>query len=86
MFRPEATSQQEFWIDDKTSVRVPLMTHTGMYSYLDDQSRKCTVLKMALSGNAYMLLVLPYEGAQLDPIEDNLIAHIADWSPHLKER
>lgn len=85
MFRPEATSLQEFWIDDKTSVKVPLMTHTGKYSYLDDQGSKCTVLKLTLSNNAYMLLVLPYEGAQLDPREDRLILQISEWSKDLKE-
>ncbi|KAJ8359948.1 hypothetical protein SKAU_G00164730 [Synaphobranchus kaupii] len=85
MFRPEATSPQEFWIDDKTSVTVPLMTHTGKYSYLDDKRMKCTVLKLALSRHAYMLLVLPYEGAHLDHIEKQLTARISDWSHHLKE-
>ncbi|KAG5831260.1 hypothetical protein ANANG_G00301910 [Anguilla anguilla] len=85
MFRPEATSLQEFWIDDKTSVTVPLMTHKGIYSYLDDKRRKCTVLKLPLSRHAYMLLVLPYEGAQMDTIEDKLIVHISEWTQHLKE-
>ncbi|KAJ8250467.1 hypothetical protein COCON_G00223890 [Conger conger] len=85
MFRPEATSLQEFWIDDKTSVKVPLMTHTGKHSHLDDKHTKCTVLKLALSSNAYMLLVLPHQGAQLDSIEDMIIVHISEWSQHLKE-
>uniref|UniRef100_A0A0E9X6G5 Serpin domain-containing protein n=1 Tax=Anguilla anguilla TaxID=7936 RepID=A0A0E9X6G5_ANGAN len=85
MFRPEATSLQEFWIDDKTSVTVPLMTHKGIYSYLDDKRRKCTVLKLPLSRHAYMLLVLPYEGAQMDTIEDKLTVHISEWTQHLKE-
>ena len=84
-FRPEATSLREFWTDEKTSVRVPLMTHTGTYGHLNDERRKCRVLKLGLSGNAYMLLVLPHEGVPLDPIEDMLIVHISEWSQHLKE-
>ncbi|XP_036402019.1 angiotensinogen-like [Megalops cyprinoides] len=85
-FQPEATTRQEFWITDNTSVTVPLMTHTGNYKYLDDRGRKCTVVKLPLSNKAYMLLVLPHEGTHLDHIENQLTAQlISDWSQHLKE-
>ncbi|KAG7462964.1 hypothetical protein MATL_G00190260 [Megalops atlanticus] len=87
-FQPEATSRQEFWITDNTSVIVPLMTHTGNYKYLDDKGRKCTVVKLPLSNKAHMLLVLPHEGTHLDHIENQIsdqISLISDWSQHLKE-
>ncbi|KAG9344336.1 hypothetical protein JZ751_011005, partial [Albula glossodonta] len=85
-FKPEATSPQEFWIDDKTSIMVPLMTHTGNYKHLNDKTRNCMVLKLPLSGRAYMLLVLPHEGTHLGPVEDQLTAElISTWSQHLKE-
>ncbi|KAJ8248347.1 hypothetical protein GJAV_G00241030 [Gymnothorax javanicus] len=85
MFKQEATSPQEFWINDNTSVTVPFMTHVGKHSYLEDKSRQCSVLKLALTSNAYMLLVLPNVGVNLDTIEDMLIVHISEWSQHLKE-
>nr|CAP57927.1 angiotensinogen [Plecoglossus altivelis] len=85
-FQPEKTSMQEFKVDEKTTVSVPLMTHTGQYRYLNDKGRRCTVVKLALSKRAYMLLVLPHEGASLSDIEAQLRTDvISGWHRHLKE-
>lgn len=85
-FQPEKTSMQDFKVDEKTTVSVPLMTHTGQYRYLNDKGRRCTVVKLALSKRAYMLLVLPHEGASLSHIEAQLRSDvISGWYQHLKE-
>ncbi|KAG7493005.1 hypothetical protein MATL_G00020770 [Megalops atlanticus] len=85
-FHPEATSLQDFWIDEKTSVKVPLMTHTGDYKYLNDKSRRCTIIKLPLSEKTYMLLVLPHQGTDLDHIEAKLSTEvISTWHQQLKE-
>ncbi|XP_030627704.1 angiotensinogen [Chanos chanos] len=87
-FQPEATSMQEFKTDEKSTVKVPMMTHTGHYMYLDDEGRKCTVVKLGLSKRTYMLLVLPHEGASLQDIEKQQLTAevISKWYQHLKER
>lgn len=85
-FQPEVTSLQEFWVDEKTSIKVPLMTHTGNYNYLNDKGGKCAVVKLPLSKKTYMLLVLPHEGTHLDHIEAKLSTTlISTWHQHLKE-
>ncbi|KAL2083697.1 hypothetical protein ACEWY4_021470 [Coilia grayii] len=83
-FQPEAISMQEFKVDEQTTVSVPLMTHTGKYEYFDDKAKKCTVVKLALSKRAYMLLVLPHEGTNAQDIE---LQHndISTWYQNLKE-
>ncbi|KAJ8416058.1 hypothetical protein AAFF_G00380800 [Aldrovandia affinis] len=85
-FQPEVSSQQEFWVDEKTSIKVPLLTQTGTYKYFNDKGRKCAVVKLPLSGTMHMLLVLPHEGAHLDHIEAKLSTDvISTWHKHLKE-
>lgn len=37
VFQPHRTSMQDFHLNETTTVKVPLMTHTGQYQYLRDQ-------------------------------------------------
>ncbi|KAI1896567.1 hypothetical protein AGOR_G00096100 [Albula goreensis] len=84
--QPDMASLEEFWINEKTSIKVPLMTQTGNFKYLNDKGRKCMVLKLPLNKRTYMLLVLPHEGAHLDHIEAILTADVISiWHQYLKE-
>ncbi|KAG7333834.1 hypothetical protein KOW79_002241 [Hemibagrus wyckioides] len=86
-FQPEKTTVQDFWIDEKSTVKVPLMTHTSDYMHLSDDNKKCTVVKLGLSKQTYMLLVLPNEGTGLQDIENKLKTDtISKWHIHLKEK
>ncbi|XP_072534530.1 angiotensinogen [Salminus brasiliensis] len=86
-FQPEETTMQDFKVDEKSTVKVPLMTHTGNYMHLNDPGKKCSVVKLRLSERTYMLLVLPHEGAKLQDIENQLLTEvISTWNKHLKER
>ncbi|KAI4896587.1 hypothetical protein NFI96_018215, partial [Prochilodus magdalenae] len=86
-FQPQVTTMQDFKVDETSTVKVPLMTHSGDYMYLNDPGRKCSVVKLGLSKRTYMLLVLPHEGARLQDIENQLLtAVISTWNSHLKER
>ncbi|XP_039994530.1 angiotensinogen [Xiphias gladius] len=85
-FQPEKTSLQEFHVDDTTTVMAPLMTHTGQYHYLNDKVRQCTVVKLSLSKQSYMLLVLPHEGANVRDIESKLRTDLmSNWHQSLQE-
>lgn len=86
-FQPEKTTVQDFWINEKSTVKVPLMTHTGDYKHLHDPDKKCTVVKLDLSKRTYMLLVLPSEGTKVQDIENQLQPDtISTWHKHLKEQ
>ncbi|XP_054653957.1 angiotensinogen [Dunckerocampus dactyliophorus] len=85
-FRPEKTSLQEFLVDETTTVMTPVMTHTGLYHYYDDKMRRCTVVKLSLSKHAYMLVVLPHDGASLHDIEARLRTDvISSWYRNLHQ-
>lgn len=63
------------------------MTHTGDYMHFRDPDKKCTVVKLGLSKQTYMLLVLPSEGNQLQNIENQLRRDtISTWHEHLKKQ
>lgn len=86
VFQPEKTPQQEFYVDETTTVMATLMTHTGPYHYLNDKVRRCTVVKLSLSKRSYMLLVLPHEGTSLREIESKLRTDvISSWNEKLQE-
>uniref|UniRef100_A0A8C7ZDL0 Angiotensinogen n=1 Tax=Oryzias sinensis TaxID=183150 RepID=A0A8C7ZDL0_9TELE len=87
-FQPEKTSLQEFYVNPTTTVMTPMMTRTGHYHYLNDKLRRCTVLKLSLSKQAYMVLVLPHEGVNLSDIETEANLHtnvFSAWHQNLQE-
>lgn len=85
-FRPEATSLQNFWVDDKTNVPVPLMSRVGNFMYVDDKATKSTVVKMPLKKKVYILTVLPHKGTSLDHVEDQLSTKVLSrWQQQFKE-
>ncbi|KAM9365451.1 angiotensinogen [Pholidichthys leucotaenia] len=85
-FHAQKTALHEFYVDNTTSVKAPMMTHTGQFLYLKDKLRQCTVVKLPLSKQSHMLLVLPNEGVKLDSIESRLRTDVmADWHQELQE-
>nr|BAZ91802.1 angiotensinogen [Periophthalmus modestus] len=85
VFQAEKTSEQEFYVDETTTIMTPVMMHTGPYHYLNDKVRRCTVVKLSLSKRSYMLLVLPHEGTSLGEIESKLLTVISYWNENLQE-
>ncbi|XP_068597528.1 angiotensinogen [Brachionichthys hirsutus] len=85
-FQLDKTSLQEFHVDETTTVKAPLMTHTGLYYYLSDAASRCTVVKLPLSTQSYMLLVLPDQGSKLHTLESKLLYDVlSNWHQNLQE-
>ncbi|XP_037542179.1 angiotensinogen [Nematolebias whitei] len=85
-FRPEKTSLQEFHVDESTTVMTPMMTRTGHFDYLNDKANKCTVVKVSLSKQSYIVLVLPHEGVSLSDIESKRFTKLMDtWHLNFQE-
>ncbi|XP_012719486.3 angiotensinogen [Fundulus heteroclitus] len=85
-FQPDKTSMEEFHVDETTKVMTSMMTRTYRYHYLDDKVKKCTVVKLPLSNQSHMLLILPHDGATLGQIEARLLTNLmADWHKNLQE-
>ncbi|XP_075997843.1 angiotensinogen [Genypterus blacodes] len=84
--QPPKTSLQEFHVDETTTVMAPVMTHTGVFYHLYDKLRRCTIVRLSLSKQTYMLLVLPHQGVSLNDIESKLLTDvISGWHHGLRE-
>ncbi|XP_014414305.2 serpin A11 [Camelus ferus] len=60
--RYQTQKQESFFVDDRTSLHIPMMHQKEMHSFLYDQEVACTVLQIEYSGNARVLLILPDPG------------------------
>uniref|UniRef100_A0A3P9P4R0 Angiotensinogen n=1 Tax=Poecilia reticulata TaxID=8081 RepID=A0A3P9P4R0_POERE len=72
-FRPDKISMEEFHVDEATKVTTSTMTRTYNYHYLNDTVNRCTVVKLPLSKQSHMLLILPHEGTTLGHVENKLL-------------
>ncbi|XP_062824497.1 alpha-1-antitrypsin isoform X2 [Anolis carolinensis] len=61
-FDPEMTREGDFIVDDKTTVKVPMMQRMGWFHYYFDHELSCTVVQMHYNGNATAFFVLPDPG------------------------
>ncbi|XP_076978456.1 kallistatin [Tamandua tetradactyla] len=61
-FRPSMTTLQNFYIDDKTTLQVPMMVQDSEHWYLQDRYLPCSVLRMDYEGDAVALFILPNKG------------------------
>ncbi|KAM4729639.1 angiotensinogen [Anableps anableps] len=85
-FQPDKTSMEEFHVDETTKVMTSMMTRTYNYHYLNDKVNKCTVVKLSLTQQSHMLLILPHEGTTLSHIESKLLINLMnDWHKNLQE-
>ncbi|PWA25594.1 hypothetical protein CCH79_00001780 [Gambusia affinis] len=85
-FQPDKVSTEEFHVDETTKVMTSTMTRTYKYHYLKDKVNRCTVVKLPLSKQSHMLLVLPHEGTTLGHIENKLLTNLmGGWHKNLQE-
>ncbi|XP_078516231.1 alpha-1-antitrypsin-like [Lissotriton helveticus] len=83
-FDVEDTKEDDFHVDEKTVVKVPMMSRLGMYSTVYDSDIGCTVVNMPYKGNASALLILPDEG-KMKQVQDSFSrATLTNWGKSLK--
>uniref|UniRef100_A0A670HXB1 Thyroxine-binding globulin n=1 Tax=Podarcis muralis TaxID=64176 RepID=A0A670HXB1_PODMU len=61
-FDPKYTTEQNFYVDPYTIVKVPMMFQMGMFETGYDNERLCTVLKLPYKGHAASYFILPDKG------------------------
>ncbi|XP_010204422.1 alpha-1-antiproteinase 2 [Colius striatus] len=85
-FKPEHTEEREFFVDAKTTVKVPMMHQIGRFDFYFDKELSCTVVRLHYNGSATAFLVLPAEG-KMKQLEQTLVKEIIqEWSDHLFQR
>ncbi|XP_040334085.1 serpin A12 isoform X1 [Herpailurus yagouaroundi] len=61
-FDPKATKEEDFILDGKKSVKVPMMFRGGIYEAGYDEQLSCTVLEMPYQGTITAIFILPDKG------------------------
>ena len=86
-FNPSMTIPQDFYVDEVTTVKVPMMMQGPQHHwYLHDRHFPCNVLRMDYKGDATALFILPNRG-KMDEVEMVLTAEmLTRWRKLLQNR
>ncbi|XP_006025545.1 alpha-1-antitrypsin-like [Alligator sinensis] len=82
-FESEFTEERDFYVDEETTVKVPMMHRTGMFYMHFDHDLSCTVLRLHYNGSATAFFILPEKG-KMKQLEDALVKEtVSRWSESL---
>ncbi|XP_061468040.1 alpha-1-antiproteinase 2-like [Rhineura floridana] len=70
-FDKESTREGDFFVDEQTIVKVPMMIKDSAFNHYYDEGLSCTVVQLLYKGNASALFILPDHG-KLKQVEDAL--------------
>ncbi|XP_028620316.1 serine protease inhibitor A3N-like [Grammomys surdaster] len=86
-FDPHDTFESEFYLDDKKSVKVPMMSIEELTTpYFRDEELSCTVVELKYTGKASALFILPDQG-RMQQVEASLQPEtLRKWKNSLKPR
>ncbi|XP_061468038.1 alpha-1-antitrypsin-like [Rhineura floridana] len=85
-FDYQSTREDDFFVDEQTTVKVPMMNKNSIFETYYDQDLSCQVVKLPYKGNASALFILPDQG-KLKQVEDALGQDVLlKWSKSLKQR
>ncbi|XP_061468028.1 alpha-1-antitrypsin-like [Rhineura floridana] len=81
-----STREDDFFVDEQTTVKVPMMNKDSIFETYYDQDLSCRVVKLPYKGNASALFILPDQG-KLKQVEDALGQDVlSKWLKSLKPR
>ncbi|XP_010197123.2 alpha-1-antitrypsin [Colius striatus] len=85
-FSTSYTKQEDFFVDQETSVKVDMMYRKGYYKTYFDEELSCWLVQIPYNGNAAALFVLPDEG-KMKQVEDALLKRtVSKWEKFLQDR
>ncbi|XP_029960233.1 heparin cofactor 2 [Salarias fasciatus] len=86
-FPKEMTHYRNFRVNEKTNVRVPMMTNKGNYLAAADHELDCDVLQLPYAGNISMLIVLPRKITGMRTLEQEISPTVVDkWLKNMTNR
>lgn len=82
---------KEFWVDNTTSVSVPMLSGTGTFHYWSDSQNNLSVTRVPLSASTYLILVQPHHAPDLRKVEavtfqHNFLTRMRNLSPRYGSR
>ncbi|XP_028718820.1 serine protease inhibitor A3F-like isoform X2 [Peromyscus leucopus] len=86
-FEPHFTRESDFYLDEKRTVKVPMMYHMFLTTpYFRDEDLSCSVVELKYTGNASALFILPDEG-RMQQVEASLQPEtLKKWKDSLRSR
>ncbi|XP_076777400.1 serine protease inhibitor A3N-like [Arvicanthis niloticus] len=86
-FDPHDTFESEFYLDEKRSVKVPMMSIEELTTpYFRDEELSCSVVELKYTGKASALFILPDQG-RMQQVEASLQPEtLRKWKNSLKPR
>ncbi|GAB1297762.1 Serine protease inhibitor A3N [Apodemus speciosus] len=86
-FDPHDTFESEFYLDEKRSVKVPMMSIEYLTTpYFRDAELSCSVVELKYTGNASALFILPDQG-RMQQVEASLQPEtLRKWKESLRPR
>ncbi|XP_002723163.3 corticosteroid-binding globulin [Oryctolagus cuniculus] len=85
-FDPESTEEKSFYVDDTTTVMVPMMFQSSTVKYLHDPVLPCRLVQLDYVGNGTAFFILPDKG-KVDTVIAALSRDtIQRWSKSLTHR
>ncbi|CAO2587389.1 Serine protease inhibitor A3C, partial [Lemmus lemmus] len=86
-FYPQRTHESNFYLDNKRTVKVPMMQHQFLTTpYFRDEELSCTVVELKYTGNASALFILP-DQRRMQQVEASLQPEtLRKWRDSLRPR
>ncbi|XP_062274156.1 heparin cofactor 2 [Scomber scombrus] len=86
-FPKEMTHYRNFRVNEKTNVRVPMMTNKGNYLAAADHELQCDILQLPYSGNISMLIALPRKITGMRTLEQEISPTVVNkWLKNMTNR
>ncbi|NXG16410.1 THBG protein, partial [Grallaria varia] len=83
-FSTSHTKQEDFFVDNETSVKVDMMYRKGYYRNYFDEELSCWLVQIPYNGDVVALFVLPDEG-KMKQVEDALLKKtVSKWEKFLQ--
>ncbi|XP_041856034.1 heparin cofactor 2 [Melanotaenia boesemani] len=86
-FPKEMTYYRNFRVNEKTNVRVPMMTNKGKYLAAADHELDCDILQLPYTGNISMLIALPRKITGMRTLEQEISPTVVNkWLKNMTNR
>ncbi|XP_004681649.1 PREDICTED: corticosteroid-binding globulin [Condylura cristata] len=83
-FHPASTKEEDFHVNEMSTVKVPMMLQSSPIKYLDDPVLPCLLVQLDYTGNGTAFLILPDEGKMDTVIAALSRDTIQRWSKSLR--
>lgn len=85
-FDSKRTEKDDFFVDEQTTVEVPMMKQKGRFPIYHDKELSCQVVALPYKGDACALFILPDPG-KLKLVEAALGTNVlSKWGESLQQR